>query len=365
MVTPCFFPVVGGTETVVRNLSISLNKANILTDVLTFNMNQNRVPSWQGKTERMDDFSVFKIPALNVLGVLRSYKFTMGVNLLPSKFTSIMKDYDIIHFHESDLSFPFFSYLVKKPKILHFHGIDVQFLRRYHLSRMLMKQLADYYVSISRKMVEELLSLGIGRERIMYLPNGVDTNLFKPAKRKEENLILFVGRVNARKGVKILVRALQYLETPAKLVIIGPMDETFKPEIMTLITDMNQKGKHKIEYLGAMSNTDAIKWYQQSSLFVLPSFAEGFPMTILEALSCETPVIATCVGGIPEIVKDNTTGILIQPDNPVALAQVVQNLLENRQAIIRLGREGRKQVVQHYSLEASVKKLCALYRQLI
>jgi glycosyltransferase involved in cell wall biosynthesis len=113
-----------------------------------------------------------------------------------------------------------------------------------------------------------------------------------------------------------------------------------------------------------MDQADIIKWYQKASLFVLPSFGEGFPVTTLEALSCETPVIATPVGGIPEIVKNYENGILIPPNDPAALARAIQYLLENKKIRTKFGREGRKRIIKHYSLEASVKKLCWIYEQL-
>jgi glycosyltransferase involved in cell wall biosynthesis len=364
MVTPCYFPVKGGTETVVRNLSIFLNRVNIHTDVLTFNTNQERAPSWQGKTENDDGFSIYKIPALNLLGVRREYRLTMGINFIPGRFMNILSKYDIIHFHELDFSIPLFSSLVRKPKILHFHGLDAQFLRRYWISRMLMKHLSDYCISISRQMTKELLSLGISRDRILYLPNGVDVNLFKPHESKRDNLLLFVGRVNANKGVHVLVRALRFVEKPVELAIIGPMDKNFRSEIIGLIEEENRREKHKIAYLDQMNNIEIVKWYQKASLFVLPSFAEGFPMTILEALACETPVVATPVGGIPEVVKNYVTGILTPRNDPVALANAIQHLLENKDDRVKFGREGRKQVINNFSLETSVKKLSNIYKQL-
>jgi glycosyltransferase involved in cell wall biosynthesis len=364
MITPCYFPVKGGTETVVRNLSILLNKANIHTDVLTFNTDQWRTPIWQGKIENNDGFSIYKIPALNLLGVLHSYRLTMRVNLIPSRFMNVLNKYDILHFHELDFSFPLFSSLVRKPKILHCHGLDVQFLRRYWISRVLMKRLTDYYIAISRQMTNEMVGLGISRDRIFYVPNGVDVNLFKPYGSKKDNLLLFVGRVKANKGVHVLVKALRYIEKPVQLAIIGPMDNNYRPYILGLIEDENRRGKHKIRYLGQMDNTNIVKWYQKASLFVLPSFNEGFPVTILEALACETPVVATPVGGIPEIVENYNTGILTPRNDPAALANAIQHFLENKDDIVKFGREGRKQVINNFSSETHVKKLSSIYKQL-
>jgi len=367
MVTPCYYPVKGGTETVVRNLSISLNRKGVHTDVMTFNMDRRWCPRWQGRTERIDGITVFRIPALNWLPAGHSNRITLGINLVPSRFTNILKHYDIIHFHEFDFSFPLFSCLVRKPKIIHCHGVDTQFLRRYYLSKMLLKHLANLYISISRQMTEDLLTLGIDRSKIVYLPNGVDTNLFAPQGQKERNLLLFVGRIDDNKGLHVLVKSLRYLEKSVRLAIIGPAswNRKYYLDVLGLIEKENQKGKHEIVYLGAMDQADIIKWYQKASLFVLPSFMEAFPVTTLEALSCETPVIASSVGGIPEVVKDHENGILTPPNDPVALAHAIQYLLENEELMSRFGREGRKRVIKYYSLEASVRKLKGIYEQLI
>lgn len=216
-------------------------------------------------------------------------------------------------------------------------------------------------------MRKELINLGIPKNRIVYLPNSIDTNLFKPKKGKEENTLLFVGRISAGKGLHILIRSLRYLKEPVRLVIIGPPDwnTNYYQNILKMIEKENQKRKHEIYYLGALEPTELVEWYQKASLFILPSFAEGFPVTILEALACETPVITTPVGGIPEIVRNHETGILIQQNNPVYLAKAIQYLLENKDARLRMGRKGRKYVVKRHSLENASKKLCAIYEQLI
>ena len=363
MVPPCYYPVKGGTETIARNLAIALNKQGIQTDVMAFNVDQNRNPKWQGKTEKIDGIIVYRIPALKWI---QSYKVTAGVNFIPGRFTNILKSYDIIHFHEFELSFPFFSAIVQKPKIIHLHGIDHNFLKKHYISRFLLKHLAHLYISISKRMTRELIDLGIPKREIIYLPNSIDTNLFKPGKQKEENMLLFVGRISQSKGLHILLKSLQHLKEPIRLIIIGPPDRDVNhyQNILKMIEDENRRGIHEIKYLGAKEQSELIEWYQKASLFVLPSFIEGFPVTILEALSCETPVIATPVGGIPEIIKNHKTGILIPTGESIRLAEAIQYLLENKDVRLKMGCEGRTLVTKHHSLEAAAKKLIMIYKWL-
>ena len=366
MVTPGFHPIKGGTETVVRNLSVELNKVGVHADVMTFNMDQKWNPRWKGKIEEIDGINVFKIPALNWLPIEHSPKITMRVNLIPGRFTNIFRKYDLIHFHE-DLSFPFFSLLVRTPKIFHLHGLDVNFYKRYHLSRIILKHAANLYISISRQMERDLAELGIPESKIVCLPNGIDVELFRPEGEKEDNLLLFVGRISFEKGLHVLLESLRYLKEPVRLVIVGPTDWSLKyyQDILKLIEKENRTGKHEIEYLGALDQVDIIKWYQKASIFVLSSFMEAFPVVILEALSCGTPVIATPVGGVSEVVRDGENGFLVPLNNPPKLAEAIQHLLDNKDKRIRLGREGRRWMIRSFSLDVIVNKLCNIYNSLV
>jgi len=368
MVTPGYYPIKGGTETVVRNLSILLKKNGVHTDVMTFNMDRKWSPKWQGKIERIDGITVFKVPALNWLPIEHSPRITLGVNLIPGRFANLLKQYDVIHFHEADFSFPLFSILARKPKIFHLHGISVDFFKRYHLSRAILKHVADLYISISKQMRKDLIDLGIPREKIAYLPNGVDVRLFCPRKEKENNLLLFVGRITSGKGLHVLLESLRYLEESIHLVIIGPADcdlRYYQNLFNTSIEKINREGKHKITYLGALDQADIVEWYQKASIFVLPSFSEALPVALLEALSCETPVIATPVGGVPEVVRNFENGILVPVSNPLKLAEAIQYLLDNKKTRIKFGRAAREKVIRNFSIGVIAKRLCDIYEGIV
>ena len=364
MMTPSFYPIKGGTETVVRNLAILLNKRGVHTSVMTFNTNRKWSPKWQGKTEIIDGITVFKIPALKWIP---SARFTLGINNIPGRFRHISKNYDIMHFHELELSFPFFSFTARKPKIFHFHGFDIEFLKRYYLHKFLLKHLADYYISISKKMKRDLLETGFPVSRVIYLPNGVDTEFFRHMGEKEENLLLFVGRITAVKGLHILFKALRYLRIPVRLAVVGPAawDRDYYLDMLDLMKMENQKAKHEIMYLGALDQVEIVKWYRKASIFILPSFREGFPITVLEALSCETPVIATPVGGVPEVVENHKNGILVPQNDPIKLAKAIEFLLENRNIRTGFGLRGRKIVVKEFSFKVVVPKLCTIYERIL
>ena len=96
MVTPSYHPIKGGAESVIRTLTLNLNKIGIETDVMTFNMDCKWNPRWQGKTERMDNINILKVPGLNWFPVAHSDLFTQRVNLIPGRFRNYFKNYDIV-----------------------------------------------------------------------------------------------------------------------------------------------------------------------------------------------------------------------------------------------------------------------------
>jgi glycosyltransferase involved in cell wall biosynthesis len=367
MVTPSYYPIKGGAETVIHDLSVKLNEMGIQIDILTFNMDRKWNPYWRGKVERNDGITIYKVPALNWFPIGHSDRVTLGINLIPGRFRRMLKNYDILHFHGGDLTFPLFSYAVKKPKIFHFHGLSPEFYKRYFISRLILKNVAHIYICLTNSMKKELTKLGIPEEKIRILPNGVDTKYFYPSGEKEENLVLFVGRICPEKGINTLLESLTYLKAPINLAIIGPSDWNLKHfnNIMELVKKENEKGKHKVMYLGAKNQKEIIEWYRKASLLILPSRREGFPVVILEALACETPVVATNVGGIPEILHDNKCGILVPPNNSQKLAEAIQFFLDNRDIRIKFGRQGRMMVQERFSLDSVVEKLSKIYDEAI
>lgn len=376
MVTPYYFPVIGGTESSIKNLSAKLNEIGVPTDVMTFNFTRVRakalIPFWREKTEEINGVKVIKIPAFNLLPwPMHSDKINFMINLIPGRFANHLKNYDIIHFHNDvDLSFPFFSYLVDKPKIFHCHLLSTthNFYRRNFISRRIFRNVADIYIAVSKYVVKLFVDLGIPRTKVRLLPNGIDVNRFRPNREsKIENLLLFVGRLDPYKGLHFLLKSLGYLEKPVQLVIIGPLVRyrAYNKKILTLIREINEKTIHKVMYMGAQKPNKIIEWYQKASIFVLPSLSESFGIVNLEALSCKTPVIASNVGGIPEVVRDHKNGILVPPGNVAKLAQGIQYLLDNDEIRKKFGEEGRKLVVKDFSSEILMKRLLQIYKEMI
>jgi glycosyltransferase involved in cell wall biosynthesis len=365
MVTPSFDPIKGGVEETVKNLSIELGKIGLKTDVMTFNMNRKWDSAWNEKIEIIDGLKVFKIPALNWFPMIHSDKFTFRINLIPGRFRNRFSNYDIIHFHDGgDLSFPFFSFLSKQPKILHFHGFNFDFHNKLVFSKFIIKNIANLYIAISQLIIKDLVKLGLPPHKVRYLPNGIDTNVFTPLKGEKDDFMLFVGRIDPLKGLHILLKSLNYLEKPTRLIIIGPPSWNMKyfNNILGMIKELKEKTKHSIEYLGELKRKDTIKWYQRAS-FLVRADVDGVcgGLTSLEALACATPIIGT--GN--EVVKNNVNGIIVSRNNSIELARGIEYLLDNKDVCEKLGKQGREGILKNFSNAVIVEKLCCIYKEII
>lgn len=371
MVTPFYYPIVGGTESFIENISIKLNEKRILTDIMTFNIDQTWKP-WsinqlkKSKIEKVNTVNVIKIPALTLLPT----RILFRTNFIPGRFLNKLEDYDIIHFHNDiDLSFPLFSRSVNKPKIFHCHclGITYNSYKQNPLNKRILKKIADVYIVQSISILKLLVNLDILEEKIRVLPNAIDTEKFRPSEEnKIENLLLFVGRLDPKKGLCVLLKALKHVKTKVQLVIIGPPSRPwFYKKILALIKETNRSTIHKVTYLGAHKPEEILKWYQKASIFVCPSLSESFPVVNLEALATATPVIATNVGAIREVVKNYENGILVPPGDVLKLAEGIQFLLDNEEVRLKFGQYGRKWVVENFSCDTVAEKLCEIYHRMI
>ncbi|MET3118385.1 sugar transferase (PEP-CTERM/EpsH1 system associated) [Undibacterium sp. GrIS 1.8] len=258
--------------------------------------------------------------------------------------------------------------------------------KKHNLLRKLLVPFVDCYVPVSGDLQRWLKSVvGIPDAKNRLINNGVDTNKFsahqssnpQPEVDKATSLtplnlptifppdsfvIGTVGRVQDVKNHATLVDAFIQLQAqlPAdksrmRLVIIG--DGPLRP---ALINKINEAGISDVVWLpGARS--DIAEIMQTFSVFVLPSIAEGTPVTMLEAMSCGLPIVATRVGGIPELVVDHVTGTLVAPNDTNALTNAIAVYLQQPELISLHGTAGRKRIKQYYSINAMLAAYTDLY----
>ncbi|MBI5747963.1 MAG: glycosyltransferase family 4 protein [Nitrospinae bacterium] len=227
------------------------------------------------------------------------------------------------------------SKILKLPVIIVGLGSDINEMPSSFINRKLITwtlKNADSVVSLSAAMKNEIINLGIPQDKIMVVPNGVDEALFYPADKlssrkktglpMEKRIILYVGRLSSEKGVNHLIDAVPRIrdkEPDILLVIIGTGGLLNK--LMSQTKDLGIEGN--VLFLGERLHSDIPVYINASELLLLPSLCEGCPNVVLEALACGTPVIASNVGGVPEIITSEDLGMLVYPADPDALADAV------------------------------------------
>jgi len=230
---------------------------------------------------------------------------------------------------------------------------------------------------IKRFLIEER---GLEREKIDVLPIAVDVNAFKPDENAKKELgllnrdvILFVGRKCPYKGPQVLVDALPEIckENPESLALLVGPDYFFGSNSRSYSAFLEERArelgvKDNVVIKGFVSEQALRDYYNAADIVVCPSiWQEPFGKVVIEAYACEKPVVATKVGGLPEIVKDGASGILIPPNNPEALANAVCNLLKDKKRAKCMGKKGRKIVETKFSFEVVSKKCQRIYEELI
>jgi glycogen synthase len=241
-----------------------------------------------------------------------------------------------------------------------------------------------------RQDVHELY--GVAADRIRVIHNGIDLNQYRPREDSgvllrhgidpERPFVLFVGRITRQKGIIHLVRAIKYMERDLQVVLCAGAPDT--PEIAREMTEAVERaraeGTHHIVWIEEMlPKEQVITLYTHAAVFVCPSVYEPFGIINLEAMACETPVVASAVGGIPEVVEHGETGLLVVPEAMSAadvepmhpdrfardLAAAVNTLMGDDALRERMGRHARRRVEHSFSWSAIAGETRRFYEALI
>ena len=225
---------------------------------------------------------------------------------------------------------------------------------------------ADRIVVISKAIKNTLVERErISPEKIEVIYNGIDLNSFKTEDKKEEDSIPkvgIVGRLHPDKGHRYFLKAAAQIvkkEPRVEFLIVG--NGPLRKELGALSNKLGLSGK----VIFAGERRDILKIISSLDILVLSSLEEGLGNVLLEAMATGKPVIATKVGGVPEVVLDGETGILVPPRNPEALAQVTLKLLTNRALAKRMGQAGRRRVEKYFTIDRMVKETEKVYNNFI
>lgn len=253
----------------------------------------------------------------------------------------------------------------KAPLVLKFFSPDLYLIKR-------VKKVVVLNENLKRRLVKEK---GIEGERITVIPNGVDVNKFsnfvvdeefKEKYNVNEPTILFVGTITPRKGVEYLVKAAKILKEEgykSKFILVG--STSVDPEFVREIRRYVDIYRLDISITGFIPYEDLMKLYLSCDIFVLPSFEEGDPLALKDALAAGKPLIGTKVGGIPMQVRDGWNGFLVEPGNEKQLAEKIRYLIENREERKKMGRNSRKLAEEKFDWNKITERYLKVYEEVL
>lgn len=252
---------------------------------------------------------------------------------------------------------------------------------------------ADGVVAVSESMKADVRELyDVPEHKIRVIPNGIDPEEYRPFDRPDvlrENgidpskpYVLFVGRITRQKGIIHLVNAIPYLDEGTQVVLCAgaPDTDEIAREMEEAVAAAKEAGGHDVIWIAEMlPREEVIAIYSGAAVFVCPSVYEPFGIINLEAMACETAVVASAVGGIPSIVVEGKTGRLVafERRGPVdfepkdadqysrALAGSINELMRDEEMRTTMGRRGRERVLERYSWRAIARQTLEFYQHLL
>ena len=312
-------------------------------------------------------------------------------------------DADVVHCHTwyADMGGLLASQLWGIPSVLTIHSLEPlrpwkveQLGNAYHLSSWMERtaiEQADAIIAVSKETREDVLRLfPVDPAKVHVIYNGIDLNQYRKTPNTDALIkygvdptrpyVLFVGRITRQKGIIHLVNAIPDIDPSLQIVLCAgaPDTEEIGREMNERVAEVMANRKDVIWVQEMVAREDVIQLYSHAAVFCCPSVYEPFGIINLEAMACETAVVASAVGGIKEVVVPEETGLLINLElkegtfDPVDPAQFAHDLAAgiNRVALdpalqTTFGLNGRKRVEDHFSWEAIAVQTLELYRQLV
>ena len=230
----------------------------------------------------------------------------------------------------------------------------------------------DAFIAVSEAVKDVLIKSGIETKLIRVIPDGIDFSPYEDRSSKDylhkefsfdpdDFLVGIVAQLTDEKGHKYLIQASQYLRersSKIKIVIVG--EGPMRMELGRMVKEI--RGEDMVFFMGFREDIPQI--LKSLDVFVLSSEREGLGSILMDAMACRLPIVATRVGGIPELIEHQKTGLLVPPQRPKALANAILAIYEDRELARQLGRQGFGVVHQKFSAEAMALKAIDLYEEL-
>ncbi|HEV8595810.1 MAG TPA: glycogen synthase, partial [Thermoplasmata archaeon] len=232
-------------------------------------------------------------------------------------------------------------------------------------------QACDAIVAVSQEMKHDILKFyDVPGAAVRVIHNGVDPEKYHPKDGKHTlakfrvrtPFVFFCGRLSRQKGIFDLLAAMDHVPDGTQLVLATGKPDT--PELLGELKALIAGRKNVVWIHEMLEDPDLVNLYNEAAVFACPSIYEPFGIINLEAMACETPVVACAVGGIKEVVVDGETGFLVPPQAPEKLGRAITKVLEDEELAAKMGRAGRKRVLEQFTWDRIAEKTLALYRSL-
>lgn len=364
MVTHTFLPqFFGGREKHVLYLSKELTKKGF--EVCIFTGNRNK----RFECGEYEGIMTYRFPLLTLNFPADREKIPYRI-VPPHSFIKVLREYDpdIVHAHDhrhftTDIA-AFYCEIANKPFILTVHGFFYNpgcvirtFMKLYDETLgQLSLRTANKIIYVSKKLAEEHMR-GKLKNKIIVVPNGTPAELGTNGQKgvgdfrqrhgleSDDKIILAVGRLSAQKGFRYLITAYKKImkrNGRYRLCIVGP-ETSYAKELERLAENTDS-----IVFTRSIPENELRDAYLAADLFVLSSLAEGCPITLLEAMAFGKPVVATSVGMVPEIIRNEVNGILVQPGNSDLLAEAITKVLDDDGFARNLGKNAKMDAMKNW-----------------
>lgn len=359
-------PVVGGITTHIQTiLNSSIAKKY---KIIEFSTNRPTLGVYRSKFEYNAIFD------LSILLLIKSFLVTFK-NIIKSPIYLFSKKIDIVHIHTPDYlifwensMYLVISKIFNKKTIIHIHATSFPdfYKNSNRVFKILIKKIlnmSDKTIILSKNQISFYKSI-LDDKKIMVLNNTVDFNKYnKDVLKNHKDIVevVFIGGKEAkRKGIEDIIKSIQVLkDKKIKIIILGDVDKRY-------ISICKSKDIDKyVEFKGFVTELDKINILNKSDIYILPSYAEGLPISILEAMSAGLAVVSTFVGSIPDVIEIGENGYLINPGEYKKLAYFIKFLAENEEIRKKISRNNKEKIRNFYSIDVLEKKLNSLYDELV
>jgi len=277
---------------------------------------------------------------------------------------------DLVHVHYISASSSVFFFWRLRNLVISTWGSDIVYYggegpeaRRARFYKRFLLSQAEVITATSHYLARVTAQYAPPGRRIHVVPFGVDCGIFKPVKRKERQddfVVGFVKHLEPKYGPEYLIRAMRRVvdkHPRARLLMVG--SGSMREELEALVDDLGLRSR--VIFTGAIPHKDVPRTLAKMDILAMPSIHDAFGVAALEAQAMEVPVVATRVGGIPEVVEDGMTGVLVEPRNVEQLAQAIIGLLEDPDLRMEMGRKGREYVLAHYQWKENAAEMEEIY----